>query len=198
MANIFGNLSAEMSLSVILVFVLVFLICYMAMSRSNLPPGPFKFPVIGTFWWFVVQTIKKKRPAREFFKVAEKYGDVMHFQVGSENLVIITGYDAIQEALVKRSDDFSARPSRLLESVQKGAKGVVMSNGKRWKTLRRFTMQAFKDFGVGKATLEENIIVEVDAATEYLKETRGEPINLRLMTSMIITNVIYGIVFGKR
>ena len=45
----------------------------------------------------------------------------------------------------------------------------------KWKVMRRFTLQTLRDFGVGKSSIEEKIMVEVDAATQFLVETKGEP-----------------------
>ncbi|XP_053383656.1 cytochrome P450 2J4-like isoform X2 [Mercenaria mercenaria] len=39
---------------------------------------------------------------------------------------------------------------------------------------------------------------EVDAAIDVLYATKGKPSDVRLLTSMMISNVIYGIVFAKR
>ena len=55
-----------------------------------------------------------------------------------------------------------------------------------------------QDFGVGKTTLEDKIMLEVDAATDVFLKAGGEPKSYRHLTSMMITNVIYGICFGKR
>jgi len=56
----------------------------------------------------------------------------------------------------------------------------------------------FKDFGVGKTSLEEKIMLEIDAATEVLIKNRGEPSAYRHLTANMIVNIIYGICFGTR
>ncbi|XP_052799202.1 cytochrome P450 2J6-like [Mya arenaria] len=76
--------------------------------------------------------------------------------------------------------------------------GVIWQSGHDWRLTRRFTIQTLRDFGVGKTSLEEKIFSEIDAATEYIKATGAKPFNPRQLTSMMITNIIYGIVFGKR
>ena len=68
----------------------------------------------------------------------------------------------------------------------------------KWKVMRRFTLQTLRDFGVGKSSIEEKIMVEVDAATQVLVETKGEPTAMDDLSQMMIGNVIYGIVFGHR
>ena len=64
--------------------------------------------------------------------------------------------------------------------------------------MRRFTLQALRDFGVGKSSLEEKIMVEVEAATQYLKGISAQPTEMAALFQMVIGNVIYSIVFGKR
>ena len=64
--------------------------------------------------------------------------------------------------------------------------------------MRRFTLQTLRDFGVRKSSLEDKIMTEVDAATQYLRDTNTEPTEMTPVLQMAIGNVIYGIVFGKR
>jgi hypothetical protein len=193
-----GELYTMLTPSVILVFLAVFMLCYMIVTRSNLPPGPFKFPIIGNIWWVFYQQSKKKRLPVALCDASKRYGEIMHITLGPENIIFIHGHDAIHEAFVTNADKFSSRPSRLMKTVEQEGAGVVMQSGKPWKVLRKFTLQSLKDFGVGKSSLEEKIVVEIEAATVVLNETKGNPTDVRLLTSMIITNVIYGIVFGKR
>ena len=68
----------------------------------------------------------------------------------------------------------------------------------KWKTVRRFTLQTLRDFGVGKSSLEEKIMTEVEAAIQYLVDTKGEPTEMASLSQMMIGNVIYGIIFGHR
>ena len=42
---------------------------------------------------------------------AKTYGPVYRIQLGRETVVVLSGYDVIQEALVKRGEDFSTRPA---------------------------------------------------------------------------------------
>jgi len=77
--------------------------------------------------------------------------------------------------------------------------GVLFStHGESWKELRRFTIQALRDFGVGKTSLEEKIAEEVGALTTYLKNTNGKPLVFGRPIQKLVGNVIFGIMFGKR
>lgn len=77
--------------------------------------------------------------------------------------------------------------------------GIIFSQwGQSLKDCRRFALQALRDFGVGKISLEQNIETEVEALTAYLKETKGEPISFSRPVQKLVANVIFEIVFGRR
>ncbi|KAH3835359.1 cytochrome P450 2J2-like [Dreissena polymorpha] len=171
------------------------LITWYFLSNRSLPPGPIRFPLIGSVWWFALLSFRKSRLPVALFNEWKRYGDVVHMSVGNINMVFLNGHDAIHEAFVTRADDFSDRPEWVFKVPYKG---LIFESGAAWKNMRKFTFQALRDFGVGKASLEEIILKEVDSATDYLSSTIGEPTSLRDMTSMMVTNVIYHIIFGKR
>ena len=64
--------------------------------------------------------------------------------------------------------------------------------------MRRFTLQTLRDFGVGKSSLEDKIIAEVEAARSYLNDKKGQATEMAALLQMVIGNVIYGIIFGRR
>ena len=59
------------------------------------------------------------------------------------------------------------------------------------KVLRKFTSQALRDFGVGKTSLEDKIYHEIDATIHHLDNENGEPVDITLLSSKMITNIIY-------
>ena len=67
-----------------------------------------------------------------------------------------------------------------------------------WKFHRRFTLQTLRDFGVGKSSIEDKIMAEIDAARLALENTNSKPFEITSVLQKVIGNVIYGIVFGKR
>lgn len=75
---------------------------------------------------------------------------------------------------------------------------MLSQYGESLKQLRRFTLQALRDFGVGKTSLEQKISTEVESLTACLQKIDGKPLRVARPLQKLVANVIFGILFGKR
>ena len=73
-----------------------------------------------------------------------------------------------------------------------------MQHGPHWKILRRFTLRALRDFGLGKSSLEEKVKDEVDIVLAELDDLKGKPLNPQKLLMKSVTNIICSIIFGHR
>ena len=189
-----------MDIYLIFVFILVFLLSYMFLTKpKGLPPGPISLPIIGSVAF--LNQLRKQPPHAIFMNAAKKYGNIFSFECATQLVVVLNGYETINQALVRHHESFSDRPTFLwlFKSAVKDGKGIIFgSYDHEWKTLRRFTLQTLRDFGVGKSSIEEKITVELKAASEVLECTGGNAIEMRPVLENLIGNVIYGILFGRR
>ena len=185
---------------IILVLILLLLwSLYYLFRRDRLPPGPISLPGVGS--WFFVKEIRRKRPHIALLDASKKYGDVFSFRMGSQLIVALNGYDVINEALVKQAHVFSDRPNHLpsVQNIMKDGGGIILQGyGQKWKALRKFTLQTLRDLGVGKMSIRERIAIEIEAAANVFRATKGEPFDISEILQKMIGNIIYGIIFGKR
>ncbi|XP_078497277.1 cytochrome P450 2D17-like isoform X2 [Lissotriton helveticus] len=164
---------------------------------SSYPPGPPSWPFVGN----MLQVDFRNLPT-SFDKFQKKFGNVLSFQMGWINLVVVNGYDAVKEALVTKSEDTADRPPMpLLENLgfRKDCEGVVMARyGRGWKDIRRFTISTLRNFGLGKKSLEERVSQEATCLCAAFETQDGCPFDPHFLINNAVSNVICSIVFGDR
>ncbi|XP_074497298.1 cytochrome P450 2G1-like [Sebastes fasciatus] len=176
-----------------LILALLWLFRVKTSRKNRLPPGPIAFPVIGN-----LPQVDRNVPFKSFLKLSETYGPVMTLYLGWQRTVVLVGYDAVKEALVDRGDDFSGRgPLPFLIKATRGY-GLGMSNGERWRQLRRFTLTTLKDFGMGRKGMEEWIQEESKHLRARIDTFKAKPFDPAFFLSRTMSNVICCLVFGQR
>ncbi|XP_069063660.1 cytochrome P450 2G1-like isoform X2 [Pleurodeles waltl] len=162
-------------------------------TSSKLPPGPYPFPFIGN-----ALQLSGGEVVRALQLLNKRYGPVFTVYMGSRRVVVLWGYDAVKEALVDQAEEFSGRgelPSN--DRVFQGC-GVILSNGERWKQLRRFSLMTLRNFGMGKRSIEERIQEEVQCLLEVLRDAKDMPFDPTKILCQAVSNVICSVTFGKR
>ncbi|KAL8175410.1 UNVERIFIED_CONTAM: hypothetical protein K2H54_023709 [Gekko kuhli] len=131
------------------------------------------------------------------FQFAKEYGPVFTLHFGFQKAVVLTGYEAVKDALVNFTEEFVDRPPiPIFEEIQHG-NGVFFSTGELWRTTRRFTVASMRNLGMGKKCLEEQIIEELGFLIESIKAFEGEPFRLRTFNTAP-TNITFAMLFGER
>ncbi|MGH0130103.1 UNVERIFIED_CONTAM: hypothetical protein FKN15_006164 [Acipenser sinensis] len=132
-------------------------------------------------------------------RLSETYGNVFTFHMGPKKYVVLTGYEAVKEALVTQADNFSERcQTHTTEGFSKGGNGVIFGKGESWKVMRRFTLSTLRDFGMGKKTIEDRIIEESQRLVEVFQSHKGKPFDPQIIINSAVSNIICSIVLGDR
>ncbi|XP_068089314.1 cytochrome P450 2C5-like [Hyperolius riggenbachi] len=160
---------------------------------KNLPPGPRPLPIIGS-----MHLMDMKKPHKTFIELSKKYGPIYTIQLGTSKMVVLCGYDIMKEALINQADEFADRPkSPLLYKAEKGH-GVIFSSGENWKVMRRFTLSALRDYGMGKKAIEDKISEEAECLVETFRSYGGKPFNNQVILTASVANIIISMLLNKR
>ncbi|KAM5140193.1 cytochrome P450 2C18-like isoform 6-T6 [Callospermophilus lateralis] len=162
-------------------------------GRGKLPPGPTPLPIIGNILQIDIKDISKS--LRNLSKV---YGPVFTLYLGMKPIVVLHGYEAVKEALVDHGEEFAGRDSIPILKRSKKNFGIVFSNGKTWKEIRRFSLMTLRNFGMGKRSIEDRVQEEARCLVEELRKTNGSPCDPTFILGCAPCNVICSIIFKNR
>ncbi|CAI5780757.1 cytochrome P450 2F5-like [Podarcis lilfordi] len=162
-------------------------------KRGHLPPGPRPLPIVGN-----LLLLDMKNTVKSMLELSQRYGSIYTIYLGSQPFVVLCGYQVVKEALVDQAEEFSARGDLPVIFDFTRGDGISLSQGEKWKVLRRFTIHTLRNFGMGKHSIEERIQEEAQYLVQELAKTKGEPSDLTLTLGHAVSNVICSIVFGDR
>ncbi|PKU27717.1 cytochrome p450 2c5-like [Limosa lapponica baueri] len=161
--------SAVVLITLLLLSILWFLGWRTGRKRSQLPPGPAPWPILGNLWQKDVLPLY-----RTYQKLSSRYGPIFTVWLGLKPVVVLCGYEVVKDALVGHSEEFGGRPEiPLLVQLSKDY-GFVSNNEKKWRELRRFTLSTLRDFGMGKSSMSQRVQQEAQHLVELLAELKVE------------------------
>ncbi|XP_075043060.1 cytochrome P450 2G1-like isoform X2 [Mixophyes fleayi] len=163
------------------------------LREKNLPPGPSPLPVLGT-----MLHLSTKEMPQSLMKLSEIYGPVFTIYLSSVPTVVLVGYDCMKEALVNQGDTFGIRGEVELGNLLFKGCGVILTNGERWKQMRRFSLSTLRNFGMGKRSIEERIQEEAHYLVEEFRKNGDAPFDPTHLLSLAVSNVICSVVFRER
>ncbi|XP_051581250.1 cytochrome P450 2J4 [Myxocyprinus asiaticus] len=181
----------------VLLFVIAFLLVADFLKNrnpSNYPPSPFSLPLVGNIFH-----MHSKEPHIYLTKLGHAYNNIFSLRLGSDKMVIITGYKMVKETLVTQAENFVDRPySSLKERAYSGNAGLFFSNGQMWKKQRRFALSTLRNFGLGKKTMEQAICEESRFLLDEIGIQKGAAFDPTILFNNAVSNIICQMVFGQR
>ncbi|KAJ6477642.1 putative monooxygenase [Mycena sanguinolenta] len=180
---------SESSTAAILVGVVAvgYVLWKSAPRKSNVPPGPRRWPLIGS-----VLEMPRRYQWETFSKWAKTYGSIVYVDALGQPLFIINSAKVANDLLDKRSSIYSDRPSLTMATLSGTAHGFgTQSYNENWRQQRKIVAQAFSPSGVTRYyALQE---------TESRKLVHGlldDPSTLASQTQLRMGGIIFWIVYG--
>ncbi|CAD5209392.1 unnamed protein product [Bursaphelenchus okinawaensis] len=167
-------------------------------KRRNLPPGPPPLPLVGNH-----HTLESSTHWPDVFvKWSQQYGRIFTYWMSEMPIIAITDADIVNKVFVKDGDSFTDRFSlgTLDDMCRGGQYGLIFAGWKYARDHRRFGLRVFRDFGVGKNQMQENILHEIDTLLHKIEEERekSEEFDLFPHTDIAVGSIINSLLFGYR
>ncbi|XP_051774959.1 cytochrome P450 2K6-like [Erpetoichthys calabaricus] len=198
MLSSFSELLGDTITSYLLCFLVFIIFCCFLLTSSkdskySFPPGPRPLPLIGN-----LNILDRKLPKKTLIQLSEKYGNMYTFHLGPEKHLILCGYKTVKEALVERADEFGERGETVWHNEVTRGNGIVFGKGESWKAMRRFAISTLKNFGMGRVSLEEQIVEECQKMMEVFESYKGQAFSPNNILKFSTSNIIFIIVLGRR
>ncbi|KAI9116434.1 hypothetical protein K1719_012601 [Acacia pycnantha] len=163
-------------------------------APKHLPPGPPKLPLIGNLHQFAGSL-----PHRRLRDLANKYGPLMHLQLGETSNVVISSPEIVKEVSKTHDQNFANRPKLLVTEVfAYNSTGLAFAPyGSYWKLVRKvctWELLSMKRVQTFRKVREE----EVSEAVKFIGEHEGSTVNLSKIISPVVNSVVARATFSKK
>ncbi|CCD67691.1 CYtochrome P450 family [Caenorhabditis elegans] len=181
--------------------ILSWLIVRQYQKVSRLPPGPVSLPLIGNLpqIFYYLWTTGSIVSTLDLFR--KRYGNIFTLWVGPLPHVSIADYEISHEVFVKNGSKYADKfHAPVMQDIRKDM-GIMVTNGDHWQHMRRFSLQTFRNMGVGKDIMETKIMQELDARCAEIDTSAMNGVTVTQASEffeLTVGSIINSILVGKR
>ncbi|KAH7299982.1 hypothetical protein KP509_24G039400 [Ceratopteris richardii] len=165
--------------------------------RLKLPPGPLRWPVVGSLLQF-----KNDLNHKLLALLAKKYGDIFMLQMGQRTIVVVSSPELAEEVLHTHGIEFASRKGNFVYDIftGNGKDMVFTAYGDSWRRMRRIMTVPLCTNKVVKES-HSAWEHEIDRVIEDLtsrRESFTSGVFIRSRLQLMVYNVIYRMMFNHR
>ncbi|CCD62699.1 CYtochrome P450 family [Caenorhabditis elegans] len=181
--------------------LLGYLIVRQYQKVSRLPPGPISLPLIGNLPQIIYYLWSTGGIVSTLDLFRKRYGNIFTLWVGPIPHVSIADYETSHEVFVKNAGKYADKFHAPVMRDVRNDIGVLITNGDHWQEMRRFSLQAFRNMGVGKDIMETRIMEELDARCSDIDKLATNGVTITHASEffdLTVGSIINSILVGKR
>ncbi|KAK2665422.1 hypothetical protein Ddye_003996 [Dipteronia dyeriana] len=174
-----------------LVFVFMILKFLKTWKTSNPPPGPWKLPLIGNIHQL------GSLPHRRLRDLANKFGPMMHLQVGQVSHIVVSSPETAKEIMKIHDINFADRPRLYILKFYNHTDIAFSPYGNYYRQMRKICsleLLSPKRVQSFRSIREE----EVSNFVRSISSNAGSSINLTKMLYSLTNDIIARAAFGKK
>ncbi|KAE8704316.1 Cytochrome P450 71D10 [Hibiscus syriacus] len=166
----------------------------MESNIKQLPPGPWKLPLIGNLHQLVGSL-----PHRILKGLADQHGPLMHLQLGETSNIVVSSPEIAKEVLITHGTIFSERPFVIaINTITYGYRDIAMAPyGNYWRQVRKIctlellTAKRVKSFESIRQEQVSNLV-------RYISANEGSQINLSKKVFGLTYGITSRVAFGSQ
>ncbi|KAJ8072218.1 hypothetical protein PM082_015776 [Marasmius tenuissimus] len=171
------------------VFWLFTKILKIGQRQLHLPPGPPTVPILGNLHIFPTENTHYK-----LTEWARQYGDIYSLKLGPGAAIVLTGIEAVEELMQKRSASTLDRlPSYIVETITDGLHVALGRFSEKWRALRKAAHTVLTPSAVAN-----HLPIQRAEIIQTLYDILQTPDNFFNHLSRYPNSTIMSVVYGKR